>query len=167
MQKVNASGRRIGRFGALLMALALGACGRSNTLEGSLTEIIDLSFTEAEVQRGADAVVIAYTRPKGEGKDTVFRLVVKVRDIEPGAELTLVEGENGIPATASRAVADDPVRNFPPIRRGMVLFDSDPLVGGGTSGEFRATFGDGGDAGKGTTVFGTFTVARVATGEAI
>lgn len=151
---------------AALLALAAG-CGSSHTLEGSLGEILPLDFEEAEVAVTENEVVLSYWKPKGEGRDVVFKLVVSIRpgDVVPNQEYELEPLPDGTAfAVCTRAVADDPIHTLAAVRRGRFLLDAAPAVDRPVAGHFRVTLGEGGDAGKGRTVFGDFEVERVVPG---
>lgn len=154
------------RLAAALLAVAAG-CGSGNTLEGSLGEILSLDFEEAEVAVTETEVVLSYWRPKGEGRDVVFKLVVNILpgDVVSNQEYELEPLPDGAAfAVCTRAVADDPIHTLAAVRRGRFLLDAAPAVDRPVAGHFRVTLGEGGDAGKGRTAFGDFKVKRVVPG---
>jgi hypothetical protein len=154
--------------GRLLLSLcAVLSCKQVNTLEGSLGEILDLEFTGVEVSITEKAVIVGYWRPKGEGRDIVFKLVAyKVwSEVVPGESIDLGPAPDGaVQAAASRSAADDPVRTYAAIKSGALTLSTAPAIDQPLSGEFRVTLGEGGDAGKGRTAFGKFEVDRVVPG---
>ncbi len=162
---------RPARTAALGLALlALGSCGVTNTLEGSLGEVLDLSFVSVEVSITETAVIVGYNRPsggEGEGRDIVLKLVAETPpvDIVGGKALDLTALPDGTPrATVTRSVADDPIRTLAAIKLGTLTFDGKVELDRPVTGSFRVTLGEGGDAGKGRTAFGTFTVKKVVQG---
>jgi hypothetical protein len=161
----------LGCWRAALLAAAAGAlapgCRASNTLEGSLGEIVDLTFTDTEVAVTGSEVILSYYRPNGAARDVVFKLVVNIapKDVPPGRELDLAPRPDGTAnATCTRAVAGDPIHLYAAVRIGSLEMDQVPVVDGEASGSFRVTLGVGGDAGRGRTAFGNFQVDHVAQG---
>ena len=158
-------------FAVLAAALAVGgvpACEQPpNTLEGSLTEIIDLEFQSVEVSITEWQVIVGYWTPHLEGRDIVFKLVANKRpnEVVPGEAIELSPREDGTArATCTRSVADDPIRTYAAIKSGTLVLDAIPVLDGAVGGEFRVTFDEGGDAGKGRTAFGRFRTLKVAPG---
>ena len=161
----------LGARAPLLALLAwLGAgCGTSNTLEGSLSEVVKIGFKQVEVTRTDTQIAVSYFTPVGPAdqgaRDTVFKLTVNLSSVIAGTPADLTPDLDGNPrAQATRAVADDPVHLFAPLLNGSITFDASPDVEKKTSGSFHVFFGDGGDAGKGRTAYGTFSVAAVVSG---
>lgn len=155
-----------GLLAAALLALAAG-CGSGNTLEGSLSEILPMDFKEAEVAITESEVVLSYWKPKGQGRDVVFKLVVNIAptEVAPNQEYKLDPLPDGTAfAVCTRAVADDPIHSFAAVRYGTFLLDAVPTVDRPVAGHFRVTLGEGGDAGKGRTAYGDFKVGRVVPG---
>ena len=150
------------------LAVALVGCGSGNSLEGSLTDVVDLSFTDVEASTTDKSVIVVYYRPQGEGRDVVFKLVVFIApgDVIPGQPFDLAPAPDGTRvAEASRSVANDPVHSYPPVKVGTVTYEEIPTLDQPLSGSWRVTFGDGGDAGRGRTAFGTFKAKRVVFGQ--
>ena len=139
----------------------------TNTLEGSLGEVLDLAFVSVEVSLTDTAVIVGYNRPNLEARDIVFKLVANTppADIVPGQPLDLSAAPDGTPrATVTRSVGEDPIRTLAAIKSGTLTFDGPLALDRGVTGSFRVTLGEGGDAGKGRTAFGTFTVKQVVPG---
>ncbi len=150
----------------LAAAAALGSCGRANSLEGSLVEVVTLGFQEVEVARGDTAVSISYFTKTGTadqpGRDIVLRLVVHLTSVQPNVPFDLAPDLDGNrKAEAVRSVVNDPVHAYAPVVSGAITFDQSPDVEKPASGTFHVFFGDGGDAGKGRTAYGSFTVKSV------
>jgi len=157
----------LGALGALLLALAASGCAVTNTLEGSLGEVLDLTFVGVEVAITDTAIIVGYNRPNLDARDIVFKLVSETapKDLVAGQPLDLGPAPNGTPrATVTRSVGDDPIRTLAAIKTGTLSFDGPLELGRGVTGSFRVTLGEGGDAGKGRTAFGTFTVKQVVPG---
>ena len=161
------SGHRTARPLPWALALLVAACGGSNTLEGSLGEVVDLRFDGVEVSVTDSAVTVGYFRRKGEARDLVFKLVL---DSPPGNVVHEIQTDlsptpDGRPrASVTRSVAEDPIRTYAAIKHGFVRFDGPLELDRPASGELRVTLGEGGDAGEGRTAFGTFSVERVVPG---
>lgn len=154
---------------AALAVLAAPACEPPpNTLEGSLTEIIDLGFTDVEVSITDWQVIVGFWRPHApEGRDVVFKLVANQRpdEVVPGQVIDLGPREDGTArATCTRSVGADPIRTYAAIRSGTLMLNAIPTLDQNVGGEFRVTFDEGGDAGKGRTAFGHFNVLQVKPG---
>ncbi len=153
-------------FAAAFLALAPG-CGAKDTLEGSLGEILPMDFKDVEVAVTDTEVVVSYFRPNGPGRDVVLKLVVNDAppDVPPGQYLDLSPRPDGTAnAVCTRAVANDPIHTLAAVRTGELKLSAVPVVDQPVSGEFRVTLGEGGDAGRGRTAFGTFSVTRVVHG---
>ncbi len=164
-------GRVTRRCAAALFAAALGVlapgCGRENTLEGSLGDVVSLGFESVEVAVTTGSVVVSYYRPQGGGRDVVLKLVVGISPaiVPPGQELDLSPRPDGTPnAVCTRAVVGDPIHTLAAVLTGTFTLDRVPVVDQPVSGSFRVTLGEGGEAGKGRNAFGTFKVVRVVPG---
>jgi len=160
--------RHLGRAALVPALLALaGGCSPVNSLEGSLTEVLDLSFTAVEVSITDSAVIIDYYRPNAESRDIVFKLVAQVKptDVVPGKSIDLGPADDGTArASCTRSVANDPIRNLATIKSGELTLSAVPTLDQPVHGDFRVTLGEGGDAGKGRTAFGNFRVSKVVPG---
>lgn len=142
---------------ALLTLFAFG-CGGAPELDGSLGEAVDLAFNTVELKRSPKAIQITYLR--SEGREVTARLTVVTDGMEltPGVEHSLAgEYAPGHPrATLVRAVDNEPLRTFPPVARGVILFDAAPEGGAEVSGEFSLSLQEGEAFGAGRTLRGTF-----------
>ena len=163
---------------AVVVGAAL-ACGPTK-VEGSLQEIIDLTYQDIKLGFAGDQIAVRWTRPRGAGLDTVLEvsekldgLTVRTGDLvnlaEPLPDFAL--GDAGMPdggllpdggvfdqqrGVVTRDVFNDPRKGFPLISDGfMVLYDV-PRDGGVVSGSFSVTFQRCVDFGCGRTVFGDF-----------
>ncbi|HEY1334128.1 MAG TPA: hypothetical protein VGF31_07725 [Myxococcaceae bacterium] len=163
---------------ALVVGVAL-ACGPTK-VEGSLQEIIDLTYQDIKLGFAGDQIAVRWTRPRGAGLDTVLEvsekldgLTVRTGDFvnlaEPLPDFALADA--GMPdagllpdggvfdqqrGVVTRDVFNDPRKQFPLISDGfMVLYDV-PRDGGVVNGSFSVTFQRCVDFGCGRTVFGDF-----------
>lgn len=163
---------------AALVGLAL-ACGQTK-VEGSLQEILDLTYQDIKLGFAGDQIAVRWTRPRGAGQDTVLEvsekldgLTVRTGDLvnlaEPLPDFAL--GDAGMPdggllpdggvfdqqrGVVTRDVFNDPRKTFPLISDGfMVLYDV-PRDGGVVTGSLSVTFQRCVDFGCGRTVFGDF-----------
>ena len=145
---------------ALMASLTLSACGPEHALEGSLTEVVDLTFTKVDVQRSEDELAVRFLRPQGIGDDVVLR-------VSAGLLGTAVDANNPIDLAESdpvgnqrgrvtRNVLDDPLTDFPELERGELVFHKSVISGKTIPGEFHLTFARGTKLANGRTVFGTF-----------
>ncbi len=140
-------------------ALALAACGGGEaTLEGSISEAFDLSFSSIDLRRNDKAFQVTYLR--SNGNETVMRITVVLIGIElrPGEEVSLSgEYDTGHPrCVVSRAVTGEPLRTLPDVDNGNFSVDNEAMPAQNTAGSFFIRFGEGGDVGSGRTVNGVF-----------
>ncbi|MBI5543446.1 MAG: hypothetical protein HY901_06125 [Deltaproteobacteria bacterium] len=142
---------------AAAMALALGSCS-GPSLDGSLSEAFDLSFSSMLIRRSEKALQLSYL--KSEGREVVVAVTVATEGLglKPGARVELGgEYAPGHPRTVvSRAVDGEPVRTLPPVLKGTLTVDQLPTSGSTVTGDFSVSFGEGGDVGSGRTLFGNF-----------
>ena len=163
---------------AVVVGVAL-ACGPTK-VEGSLQEILDLTYQDIKLGFAGDQIAVRWTRPRGAGQDTVLEvsekldgLTVRTGDFvnlaEPLPDFALADA--GLPdagllpdggifdqqrGVVTRDVFNDPRKTFPLISDGfMVLYDV-PRDGGTVNGSFSVTFQRCVDFGCGRTVFGDF-----------
>jgi hypothetical protein len=170
------------RFAVPIAAVVVGvalACGPTK-VEGSLQEILDLTYQDIKLGFAGDQVAVRWTRPRGSGQDTVLEVSEKLDGltVRTGDFVNLAEAlpdfalaDAGIPdggllpdggiasqqrGVVTRDVFNDPRKDFPLISDGfMVLYDV-PRDGGIVSGSFSVTFERCVDFGCGRTVFGDF-----------
>jgi len=163
---------------AAVVGVAL-ACGPTK-VEGSLQEILDLTYHDIKLGFAGDQVAVRWTRPHGTGQDTVLEVSEKLDGLTvrtgdyvdlaaplpdfalndggvDGGDLLpdggLVDQQRGL---VTRDVFNDPRKDFPLISDGfMVLYDV-PRDGGTVHGSFSVTFQRCVDFGCGRTVFGDF-----------
>jgi hypothetical protein len=137
--------------------LLIASCS-SNSLDGSLSEAFDLSFSSVLIRRSPEAVQVTYYQ--SAGNEIVIRMTVNIKgiDVSHGAKIDLSqESSPGHPrAAVSRAMNDEPVRQLPPVARGQLSLGGDPTPGKNCSGDFSVSFGTGGDLGSGRTLEGQF-----------
>jgi len=168
---------------AAVLGVAL-ACG-PNKIEGSLQEILDLTYQDVQLRFAGDQVAVRWTRPRGSGEDAVLivsekldGLVVRTGDYvnlaEPVPDFAVealladagaVDGgmlpDGGIVSqqrgVVSRDVFNDPRKTFPLLSDGfMVLYTVPGDAGTLVRGSFSVTFQRCVDFGCGRTVFGDF-----------
>jgi hypothetical protein len=153
--------RNPSRLVALAVLLAAAGCGGGNSLDGSLSEAIDLSFSTVEVKRSPTALQVTYLQ--SEGREVVARITVATAGLDLRDDLSL-DGEYapGHPrATVTRAVDGEPLLNLPRIQHGTMSLDDEPVVGEPLRGEFSLSFAEGGDLGAGRTLSGSFEAGLV------
>jgi hypothetical protein len=163
---------------AAVVGVAL-ACGPT-TVQGSLSEILDLTYHDIKLGFAGDEIALRYTRPRGTGEDTVLEVSEKLDGllVRTGDYVNLAEplpafalADAGVPdggllpdgglfdeqrGLVTRDVFNDPRKTFPLISDGfMVLYDV-PRDGGTVKGSFSVTFQRCVDFGCGRTVFGDF-----------
>ncbi len=148
---------------ALLLVSAAG-CSPPNTLQGSLGELVSLSFEKVEVQASSPLLLIQYQHtPTGGGLEVPFQLELTPPPGQPlanGVQLDLsLKDADGTPrVSTSREATNDPRHTLPPIKFGALTLTSNFAPGATASGQFHILFGAGGDVGEGRTVDGTFSV---------
>lgn len=146
----------------LFLTGLLSACTGHKTLEGSVTEYLDLTYERAEAQASKSEVTVSFLQPQGEGENTVLKVAARLEGVslEPRAVIDLsqhVGGETGPQRGAiSRSVLDEPSRPFPALERGELVFDGYLDSGKTVTGEFHVTFVNGTDVYSGRTIFGRF-----------
>ncbi|MFL5351820.1 hypothetical protein [Archangium sp.] len=146
----------------LFLTGLLTACTPHKTLEGSVTEYLDLTYERVEARASKSEVTVNFLQPRGEGENTVLKVAARLEGVslEPRAAIDLAQhvgGETGPQRGAvSRSVLDEPSRPFPAIERGELLFDGYLDSGKTVTGEFHVTFVNGTDVYSGRTLFGRF-----------
>ncbi len=149
------------RTPTLLLTLLLSACA-PRTLEGSVTEYLDLTYDRAEAQASNNEVTVSFLRPRGEGEDIQLKVAARLEGIslEPRAAIDLAQRMGGTTGpqrgAVSRGVLEEPVRQFPEIARGELIFDGYLDSGKTVTGEVHLTFVNGIDVYSGRTIFGRF-----------
>lgn len=163
---------------AAVVGMAL-ACGPTK-IEGSLQEILDLTYQDIKLRFSGDRIAVRWTRPRGSGQDAVLEVSEKLDGltVRTGDYVNLAEplpdfalADAGMPdggllpdggvfnqqrGVVTRDVFNDPRKTFPLISDGyMVLYDV-PRDGGTVNGNFSVTFQRCIDFGCGRTVFGDF-----------
>ena len=164
--------------GLLLPALVLPACGPPS-LQGSLSVLMDMRYEGVEVVMGRSDLTVRYVKPTNAGDDVQYCL-----DPDPpvsiGCDLVLAVSARGLqlpfpddaraPITfdlaedfgagqrgaLARNVLNDPRQTFPAMERGHLTFNSVPVVGQRTNGDFAVTFILGEEFGNGRTLFDNF-----------
>lgn len=150
-------------------------------LEGSLTQVMDLSYDEARILIAPSDVSLTFVRIKplgsleepdggnqnqmmGVSEDYPIKLAYQLDGEElDGGRLDLASlDSNGSPrGVISRNVQDDPRNTFPPLLRGTLIFNQ-PLTERATvTGDFNLTFENGTEVASGRTVFSKSFTAQV------
>lgn len=159
-----AAARAEGRAALIACALLLPACGKGEgppfTLEGSLSVLLDLRYDIAHVQLGDEELSLRFVRAREDGEDIPMKVTVNLlgKVVEAGEDIDLAE-ENQVGeqrGVVSRNVFDDPLRVFPRLQRGRVVFGKLPTPGARVPGEVSFTFANGTELASGRTVFGSF-----------
>lgn len=145
-----------------LLAGLLAACGPNTSLSGSVSELFSIDVSHVEIAQNGEALQVTYLANHGVSLDVVVRLGLALKDVvlKPGAKVSLAgEYEPGHPrTTVSHQPGGEPLRLFPPVKRGDLHISSGGAVGQTISGDFSLVFDiDGGDLGQGRTLSGTFT----------
>lgn len=144
----------------LLATSTLVACGRDNSLSGSVSELFPLEISRVDVLRNSEAVEISYYNNRGADIDLVIRVTVATvgLDIRNGKSFPLDgEYQPGHQRTAVIHLAGgEPVRNLPPVNKGDMVISSGGSPGQSTRGNFSMSFGAGGDLGANRTLSGSF-----------
>ena len=159
---------------AAVVGMAL-ACGQQK-VEGSLQEIIDLTYQDIKLRFAGDQVAVRWTRPRGSGEDAVLEVSEKLDGltVRTGDSVDLAAAlpdfaevpdggalPDGGTATQQRGVVtrdvfNDPRKTFPLIAEGFMILYDVPRDGGTVNGNFSVTFQRCVDFGCGRTVFGDF-----------
>jgi hypothetical protein len=178
---VTAAHRASGSLVAAFAAMALISCssgGPAASLEGSLTDVMDLGYDEAVLSYSGSQFAVSFNRKKGMGYDTVLEVGVTLDTMEQlkGGitwDLSKVLSNNQPRGVISRNVLDDPRTTFPPFRECLVTMpdggvitpscaeltiDNVPAKGSNlpAGGDFHVTFANGVEFASGRTVFGSF-----------
>ena len=145
---------------ASVLAAAFG-CGTEPALSGSAGELFSLQVSRVEVARNDEAFQLTYFNNRGADLDVVVRISVALKDLEvkPGQQIQLGgEYEPGHPrTTVAHAPGGEPVRLFPPVKKGDLVISSGGNPGEQTTGNFSMLFEtQGGDLGGGRTLVGKF-----------
>lgn len=162
---------------AALVGVAL-ACG-PKTIEGSLGEILDLTYQDIKLGFAGDEIAVRWTRPRGQGEDTVLEVSEKLDGLKvytgdlvdlaaPLPDFAQVDAgpdggvlpDGGVVSQqrglVTRDVFNDPRKSFPLIDNGFLVLYDVPRDGGTVGGSFSVTFVRCVDFGCGRTVFGDF-----------
>ena len=139
---------------ALLLVASSGCSNRS--LDGSLSDAFDLSFSSLDLRRSSTAFQVSYLR--SEGREVVARITVVTEGLDMSSSFQLGgEYAAGHPrASVTRAMDREPLLVLPPVASGEMDAGEDPKPGKSISGDFSLVFGDGGDVGAGRTLYGNF-----------
>lgn len=137
------------------------ACGgEDRALDGSLSEVLDLTYRKTEVVQTDDELAVRFVMPQGAGEDVVLRVTASLvgTRVDPREPLDLTEEDalGTVRGRVGRSVSGDPLTEFPPLRRGVLTFGQHLEAGARVDGEVRLTFDNGTHLASGRTVFGTF-----------
>jgi hypothetical protein len=143
--------------GTVLLATA---CNTGPRVEGSVGELLDLGYEQAEARMSQEELSVRFIATQGTGENTILKVTARLRDLTfvSGTPIdlaaTLVDGSQR--GTVGRSVLDEPSRTFPAIARGSLLVHGTPTPGARVTGEFNVTFVNGTDVYSGRTLFGRF-----------
>ena len=144
----------------LSTVLLATACGSGPRVEGSVGELLDLSYQQVEARLAQEELSIRFTTAQGTGENTILKVTARLRDLTfvSGTPIDLAETlvDGGQRGSVDRSVLDEPTRPFPAIARGTLLVRGTPTPGARVSGEFHVTFVNGTDVYSGRTLFGRF-----------
>ncbi len=144
---------------ALCLVVSAG-CGPDSSLGGSLSELIPLDVSRAEVLRNDEALQVSYYRNRGRELDLVIRLTVAINydELLSGGRVPL-DGDsrpNLRRATVLHLAGSEPVRLLPPVKAGDLRLFEGGLPGELTRGDFSMVFEESDGFGGGRNLFGTF-----------
>ena len=157
----------------LVATTLLAACTPANTLQGSLEDEVSLTFSSVQVQASGSEVSVAYLNPApggsggtgdagaGSASDIIIEIAASTTgvDLTNGGTLNLLDKlpDGSSRGAVTRAVANDPRRDFAPLTRGTLVFTENPTVGAKVTGTFSLLFdASSSDLGAGRTVYGSF-----------
>ncbi len=145
---------------ACVALVTASGCGRDPALDGSLTELVDLSYRKVEVVKTVDELALRFVMPQGAGEDVVLRVsasLVGTRvDAREPLDLTEEDALGQVRGKVARSVQGDALTQFPPLQRGQLTFEKELQEGALVEGELNLTFENGTHAASGRTVFGRF-----------
>lgn len=140
--------------------LLSAACSQGPRVEGSVGELLDLNYEQAEARLSQDELSVRFTVTQGTGQDTILKVTARLKDLTfvSGTPIDLAESlvDGGQRGSVDRSVLDEPSRPFPAIARGSLLVQGTPTAGATVTGEFNVTFVNGTDVYSGRTLFGRF-----------
>lgn len=147
----------------LSVAVAPLVCGcghHTSQLQGSLSEVLPLTYKNADLVFDDQSVSVRFLLPKGLAQNVVLAVGADTEELDRGTALTVdltqASPSGGERGTVTRDVEGDPRHDFPSIARGELKF-SQPIAKGKTlAGSFHVTFEDGAQFASGRTVFGDF-----------
>jgi hypothetical protein len=139
-------------LGALLLT-ATGCGPEDRTIEGSLSEVVELRYRKVDVLMNPTELSLRFLEPQGAGENVVLRVSVDLTGTQLDAIETFDLAERG---KVSRSVLDDPLTSFPAIRLGQLTFRRSLVSGDTVPGEFNVTFVNGTELSSGRTAFATF-----------
>lgn len=144
------------RLATAVLVGAVFGCSGGSTLDGSIGEAFDLSFSTVEIRRSATAFQVTYLQ--SEGREVIARVTVATEGIDLAKPVELGgEYAPGHPrTTVSRAVDGEPLLVLPPVEAGTLELDGKAEAGQVVSGSFSVAFAEGGDIGAGRTLSGSF-----------
>lgn len=147
-------------FALVSTVLLSTACNHGPRVEGSVGELLDLTYERAEARLSQDELSVSFLTTQGTGENTILKVTARLQDLTftVGTPIDLAQAlENGGQRGAvGRSVLDEPVRPFPAIARGSLVVHGTPEPGASVTGEFNVTFVNGTDVYSGRTLFGRF-----------
>ena len=160
MEGVQVSPRESSRAATVLLATVFLACSPGPRVEGSVAELLDLTYEQAEARLSPEELSVRFTTQQGSGENTVLKVTARLKDhtFVSGTPIDLAETlvDGGQRGSVDRSVLDEPPRPFPAIARGSLLVRGTPTPGARVTGEFNVTFVNGTDVYSGRTLFGRF-----------
>jgi hypothetical protein len=150
-----------GRFGLLVLLLALPFCSSGPSLNGSLGQIFTLNFNATAIFVNTQGFELDYYLNNEGSEDLVIELTVDLTgiDFKPGVNVPLGgEISAGVPrAAVVHQTAGQPLQPLPAILNGSLNLSSGGKPGELTTGSFQLAFGTSDSLlGDGTTLNGNF-----------
>jgi hypothetical protein len=145
----------------IVSTMIASACGgQPSQLDGSLTAVVDLSYSRVTLEPSVGFLSLRFQRARGEVEDTVLKVGVILDGPPPTSAVTYNLAEQmmtgGQRGTVTRNVLAEPdFTSFPPLMRGelkLESFSSPKKV----QGQLSLTFAQGTAVSSGRAVFGTF-----------
>ncbi len=155
---------------ALALPLVCGAC-QPQSLQGSLTTVLDLSYTHSDLAIANGQAALRFLRPvpaeevrpdagATSGEDLVLKVVVNLQN-QPVVPHFVFDLSQTLPngtqvGELTRNVLNESPPTFPTIDRGQFYVRNAPVSGQFVSGYFSITFSEGIEAASGRTVYSSF-----------
>lgn len=152
---------RVSKIWSASACVALFGCGQGATLDGSLTQEVDLAYERATLEVLPGSLSLRFLKARGDQWDTPLKVAVHLSDqpeVRAGTVLDLAEVlEGGIQrGSVTRNVYQDEHTTFPGIARGEFSLSKSPEKSKTAEGRFSVTFEQGSEFASGRAVFGSF-----------